>query len=85
MAKKTKRKVSSVGQSAQTIESVEVITSSGNGTQAARAPQRRVTYTQDFNPDYSYVRSDLKRIGILAGTFFVLLIALAFVIPLILP
>jgi hypothetical protein len=33
---------------------------------------------QGFNPDYSYVIKDLKRIGILASSFFVVLIALTF-------
>ncbi len=32
----------------------------------------------EFNPDYSDVKKDLKRIGLLAGTFFVILIALTF-------
>jgi hypothetical protein len=36
---------------------------------------------QEFRPDYSAVIKDLKRIGILAGSFFVLLIALSFIIP----
>lgn len=35
---------------------------------------------KDFNPDYSSVIKDLKRIGILAGTFFMILIALSFVL-----
>ncbi len=34
----------------------------------------------DFNPDYSQVKQDLKRIGILAGSFFVILIALSFLL-----
>jgi hypothetical protein len=33
---------------------------------------------RDFNPDYSYVIKDLKRIGLLAGTFFAILIVLSF-------
>ena len=33
---------------------------------------------QEFNPDYSDVKHDLKRIGILAGTFFAVLIILSF-------
>ncbi|MEW5939698.1 MAG: hypothetical protein AB1750_08565 [Chloroflexota bacterium] len=37
----------------------------------------------EFNPDYTYVKRDLKRIGLLAGTFFILLIALSFILPLI--
>ena len=31
-----------------------------------------------FNPDYSYVKKDLRRIGILAGSFVMVLIALSF-------
>jgi hypothetical protein len=36
----------------------------------------------DFNPDYGYVVKDLKRIGLLAGTFFTLLVITAIVMPL---
>ncbi|HPP62876.1 MAG TPA: hypothetical protein PKV01_06525 [Anaerolineales bacterium] len=32
----------------------------------------------EFNPDYSDVKRDLKRIGTLAGSFFVILIVLSF-------
>jgi hypothetical protein len=32
----------------------------------------------EFNPDYTYVKRDLKRIGILAGSFFAILIILSF-------
>lgn len=32
----------------------------------------------EFNPDYTQVKADLKRIGILAVSFFALLIALSF-------
>ena len=32
----------------------------------------------EFNPDYTYVKRDLKRIGILAGSFFAILIVLSF-------
>jgi hypothetical protein len=31
----------------------------------------------EFNPDYSIIKRDLKRIGVLAGTFFAILILLA--------
>jgi len=34
----------------------------------------------DFNPDYTDVKRDLRRIGILASTFFVVLIALSFIL-----
>ncbi len=32
----------------------------------------------EFNPDYSIIKRDLKRIGLLAGTFFAILLVLAF-------
>lgn len=34
----------------------------------------------EFTPDYSNVKKDLRRIGILAGTFFIGLIVLSFFI-----
>ena len=34
--------------------------------------------TLEFNPDYSYVKKDLRRIGILAGSFFIILVVLSF-------
>ena len=34
----------------------------------------------EFNPDYTYIKRDLGRIGVLAGSFFVILIALSFFI-----
>lgn len=33
---------------------------------------------RDFNPDYSFVKKDLRRIGTLAGTFFMILVVLSF-------
>ncbi|MBL8099201.1 MAG: hypothetical protein JNK81_08455 [Anaerolineales bacterium] len=34
----------------------------------------------EFNPDYSMVKKDLKRIGILAGFFITVLVALSFIL-----
>jgi len=34
--------------------------------------------TTDFNPDYTHVKRDLRRIGVLAGSFFGILIVLSF-------
>jgi hypothetical protein len=45
-------------------------------TAMAAAPAR----SNEFNPDYTHVKRDLGRIGILAGVFFALLIALSFFI-----
>lgn len=51
----------------------------------SRNSKRQSRYTgtsrssrDDFNPDYSYVIRDLRRIGVLAGGFLVILIALSF-------
>ena len=41
---------------------------------------QRGSMTSEFNPDYSTTKKELKRIGILAGGFFVVLIALSFFI-----
>jgi hypothetical protein len=38
------------------------------------------TARTEFNPDYSYVKKDLARIGTLAGFFIVVLVALSFIL-----
>jgi hypothetical protein len=55
----------------------------------ARSPQaggsfgglQRKDEVVEFNPDYTYVKRDLRRIGILAGSIFAVLIVLAFILP----
>lgn len=66
MGKKSKRQKSRLAAATTTVSEVE--------SPPSRASER------EFNPDYSYVIKDLKRIGILAGTFFAVLIALAFIL-----
>jgi hypothetical protein len=44
------------------------------------ATQARATAAQGFSEQYAYVYDDLKRIAILAGTLFAVLVALSFVI-----
>ncbi len=85
MPKKTKRKVSAVVTPRPAPEVMEVRTMDGPAPTAApsRAYNRRTTTSVEFNPDYSYVVRDLKRIGTLAGTFFAILILLSFILPLI--
>jgi len=41
---------------------------------AFMTPQRPT----EFNPDYTHIKRDLSRIGILAASFFVVLVALSF-------
>jgi hypothetical protein len=64
MAKKQKRNLSTAHPRVQPVTKTSVA-----------APSR--TSTSEFKPDYSYVIKDLKRIGVLAGSFFVILIALS--------
>lgn len=82
MAKKVKRKVSQVAQPAGTLETAaEVAEATSSSAATPRSSfSRRTTTASEFNPDYSYVIKDLKRIGLLAGTFFIILIALSFII-----
>lgn len=65
MSKKQKRQVSSGSISA--APAVEKVVTS-----------RITTSSNEFTPDYSPVIRDLKRIGILAGSFIALLVVLSF-------
>jgi hypothetical protein len=44
----------------------------------APALKAAVSKTLEFNPDYSQVKRDLRRIGLLAGTFILILVVLSF-------
>jgi hypothetical protein len=77
MSKKQKRSVSRTSPTAPRSSG-----SSPTGTFIPVSEPRPVAPTRsattEFNPDYSYIIKDLKRIGLLAGSFFVILIALSF-------
>ncbi len=84
MPKKTKRKVSAVVTPGPAPEVMEVRTMEAPTAAPTRSFTRRASAAPvEFNPDYTYIVKDLKRIGALAGTFFVILIALSFILPLI--
>lgn len=74
MAKKQKRQVRST--------SVKPAVSTAPVTVVENKPLRRssVVSTFEFNPDYSPVIKDLKRIGILAGSFLAILVVLSFIL-----
>jgi hypothetical protein len=67
MAKKTKKR--------STNASTAVVGSSDSGI--PKTTVLRAT-SSEFNPDYSYVKKDLRRIGMLAGSFFIILVVLSF-------
>lgn len=73
MSKKTKR--SSSSSSVRPGEAGAVV-SGGQMPQSVSISPR--SSEKAFNPDYSNVIKDLKRIGTLAGTFFVIMIILSF-------
>lgn len=78
MSKKQTRKYNHTAPAAskQTIPSVDATVKE---TKAPRV-SRRVIDDAEFNPDYTPIKQDLKRIGILAGSFFVILLVLSFIL-----
>lgn len=73
MSKKTKRQVRKTTDMTASAPAAPVSTVyvSSNGSRAGAS---------DFNPDYSVVISDLKRIGTLAGSFFAVIIVLSLIL-----
>jgi len=79
MSKKQKRQVSqSNSSSTQGATAAPRSAAPVRAAAAASSYSRRVMGQVEFKPDYSHVISDLKRIGVLAGSFFVILIVLSF-------
>lgn len=67
MAKKNKRQGRSRSAASVAVDAPKV-----------SSPASTRSSSLDFNPDYTYVIKDLKRIGLLAGTFFIILVTLSF-------
>jgi hypothetical protein len=87
MSKKQKRNVSSTSRGASMPgndsrpASYSTATVTGTTTQPVAAPApRRGPVPFEFKPDYSIVKRDLTRIGILAGGFVVVLVVLSFIL-----
>lgn len=72
--KKTKRQVR------RTAPVTSLSGTGASGTATSNGGSR--TFDREFKPDYSQVIRDLRRIAVLAGSFFVILIALSFILPL---
>ncbi|GIV65794.1 MAG: hypothetical protein AB1457_10970 [Chloroflexota bacterium] len=68
MSKKQKRRVSSS----------ESVVRESHAKATAAPTGRYASSSSEFNPDYTPIIKDLKRIGILAGSFFAVLIILSF-------
>jgi hypothetical protein len=67
MSKKTKRQIRKPAGSPAPVAADSITSTNGSRP-----------FDRDFNPDYTPVIKDLRRIGMLAGSFFVILIVLAF-------
>jgi hypothetical protein len=46
--------------------------------QASETRSKGEMTASNFNPDYSQTKKDLRRIGVLAGSFFIVLVVLSF-------
>ena len=81
MAKKQKRNIPQGSRVAPAPSSSSQATSR---PASARTPVSglRPSTVVDFNPDYTYAKQDLKRVGIMAASFIGALIVLSFVLPL---
>ena len=77
MAKKYKRTVTA----AQARPAAAAAVDETATTERPAAMFSRRAGVNDFNPDYSYVANDLKRIGILSGIFVVILVVMSFILP----
>ena len=81
MAKKYKRNVSqSASRQVPTGDKADGKPSASVPTEKAGSSPYSRRSVAEFNPNYDYVIKDLKRIGTLAGSFFVILIILSFIL-----
>ena len=82
MAKKMKRQVTRSAPAETPMATPAAPTAGPSNGSGSRYPVRSsstaASSSTEFNPDYSYVVTDLKRIGILAGSFITILVVLSF-------
>ncbi len=82
MAKKQKRRVSKTthpeGRPAPSMSTATVSAPAASPSVTPSTTSSLRSTSSEFNPDYSYVIQDLKRIGIMAVSFIAILVALSF-------
>jgi hypothetical protein len=81
MAKKQKRNIPQGSRVSTAPNSSSVVSNRPAGGRLPVSGLRPST-AADFNPDYTYAKQDLKRVGIMAASFIGALIVLYFVLPL---
>lgn len=77
MSKKYKRQVRKEKATSATTDTASPVASS---TPPTASPRLQSTSQPAFNPDYTYVIKDLRRIGLLVGTFITILVILSFIL-----
>ncbi len=75
MAKTKKRQVSRGNRLSETQRQVAPAAPT---TKKAESNLNRPSLSTEFNPDYTFVKQDLKKIGILAASFISILVILSF-------
>ena len=83
-----KRQLTRPGPQSQVVATPKAQEAAATGTKKTPPPKSTATQKGPKTqpglrltiPDYKYVRDDLKRVGILAGAIFVIIIILAFVL-----
>jgi len=65
---------------AKKSRSISTSTTTGVKSAPTFAGIQRGAVSVEFNPDYSTIKGELKRVGVLAASFFVFLIVLSFFI-----
>lgn len=76
MANKSKNKRRSVSTPVKTAAPAANPVQGGKTTSAVKTMGK--SFSTEFNPDYTMVKKDLRRIGTLAGIFFAVLVVLSF-------
>lgn len=59
---------------------IPMATLSGVQTQDPAASSRPASVLEQFHADYTHVKRDLRRIGLLAGSFILILVVLSFIL-----
>lgn len=77
MSKKYKRQVRKEKAAPTRTDTTSPVASSTPTTASSR---QQSTSQPAFNPDYTYVIKDLRRIGLLVGTFVTILVILSFIL-----
>jgi hypothetical protein len=72
--------VSKTKKKSQRRPNVPVRQPAGSVAGTTRSASTVASGGREFNPDYTYVKQDLRRIGLLAGSLIIALIILSFVL-----